>query len=274
MQYLYQTEVSTSMIFPKWLMIVFALFVFSFPFSVFAGTVVDFNVSTVGFARKNSGGESWSSIRDGSGTNAFLNEVETDISSGSVTDEWTYLARGIFIFDTSSLPDDAVITSSTFRFQGAGSPSSDDFVDSINLTTVQTVTDNNIVSADYAIANYGSSRLSSDLEVADISVSDWNNFLLNSTGRSVISQEGFTKISTRLSADIDDVEPTWVSSGSSGFYSAGTPIGILSVEYEIPVVINETKIATNLFIILISPILFSLIFLKLAKIIVQIFRVK
>ena len=65
-------------------------------------------------------GVSWSTIRNHIGT--YANDSSTTASitlaSHGTTNEWYILRRGIVLFDTSSLPDDAVITSATLSLRG------------------------------------------------------------------------------------------------------------------------------------------------------------
>lgn len=128
--------------------------------------------------------------------------------------------RGTLFFDTSSLPDDATITSATLSLYGYSNTSQTDF----NITVVNgSVLNEPLESTDYG--DLRSQTVSGGaFDTAGFSTSGYNDIPLNETGMGWISKMGITKFGLRSSRDITSTAPTaselveiWTSEKGAGY---------------------------------------------------------
>jgi hypothetical protein len=202
-----------------------------------AGTEGDTGDASIG--RFIIAGESWSSIRDGAGTN--VSDTGSRIASirSDSGGDWDFIYRGAFTFDTSSLSDSASITSATAFFYGAGKQDGVSITPTVNIYGF-TGSAVNFQTSDYS--NFGTTEFSSDISYASFSTSGYNEFSLNSSGIANISKTGISKFGTRESTyDAPNSEPTATNDNQeSGFTvsfadTAGTTSDPkLVVEYSLP----------------------------------------
>jgi len=129
-------------------------------------------------------------------------------SSHADADKWKYMRRGFFLFDTSALPDDALILVATLSIYGgavdtspwnalvkiyASSPANNDdlILDDFDAVGTTPFCDTGISAGSWSIAGY-------------------NDFSLNASGIAAISKTGVSKFSARdANWDVPDIEPTW-----------------------------------------------------------------
>lgn len=160
-----------------------------------------------------SGAETWAAIRDGTGNQ----EDDTTISGlnvcsieGSATsNKWRSLWRGIFVFDTSSILDDATINSATFEFYVEGK--SDQLGGSHEVALIDGASASNSALAIGDYQNQGTTKQATNLTIAGITTSAYNTWTLNATGLTTINKTGFTKLGLNIEKDRANVEPTWGS---------------------------------------------------------------
>ena len=80
-------------------------------------------------------GESWSTLRNHIGT--YANDSSTTasitIASHGTTNEWYILKRGIVLFDTSGLPDGAIVTSATLSLYGYDKSDTGNWQPNVNI---------------------------------------------------------------------------------------------------------------------------------------------
>jgi hypothetical protein len=112
--------------------------------------------------------------------------------------------RGALFFDTSSLPDDATITSATLSLYGYADTSDTDF----DIAVV----DGSVLGEPLESADYGDLRSQTVsggvFNTAGFSTSGYNDIPLNETGMGWISKMGITKFGLRSSRDIASTAPT------------------------------------------------------------------
>jgi len=160
-----------------------------------------------------SGNASWSAIRNGSGTSASATGTSSNlgIQASNVSNKFNAIARLFFIFDTSSIPVDATVTSATLYI----TPTSRTTTiggSSFAVSNTTTGSNTNISSSDYALV--GDTVLSNSINTSSLVINSLNPFTLNSTGLTNITKGGITKLAVRENSyDIPDIAPTWVSSG-------------------------------------------------------------
>jgi len=76
------------------------------------------------------------------------------------------------------------------------------------------------VAADYALANFGSTRfVDSDILISGITTGAYNDFTLNASGIANIAKTGISKFGYRHAVDIDNSAPTW-GSGADSYFTA------------------------------------------------------
>lgn len=160
--------------------------------------------------------ESFSTIRSGAGNFAFDGGSNTsaDLLADAVTSN-TYieLNRALLLFDTSSLPNDAVISAATLSIYVTYRIN--ELSQSLNVTSGTPASNTALVTSDYAIANFGSTTFSTNVDMGTMTLNAYNAFILNGSGIAVISLTGITKLAVRGSGDITNTAPTWVADGLS-----------------------------------------------------------
>lgn len=180
------------------------------------GTTVD------GSVLRSSSNLTWSDVRTGAGTNALDNSTSTfvcRVHSDSSSNRYSTMGRGIFLFDTSSLDDSAVIISASLNLKPA--VITDNFNLSLCVVSSNPASNTALANADYG--NLGSTRYStSDDDLGNYSAGSYRAIALNSSGLSAISKTGVSKYGTRSVSDVDNVEVTWVAStnGQMSVYNA------------------------------------------------------
>jgi hypothetical protein len=163
----------------------------------------------------------WAYLVAAAGTNASYTDSQTGlmlIYSESTQDRWSELYRAVFLFDTSSIPSNAVITGATFSIYGTTKYDTLGSTPEINIYSSDPASNTELVAGDYD--SLGSTAFcDTPITYAGYSTSGYNDFVLNSTGLAAISTTGITKLGIRNSNyDVAETSPTWVASKLSGFY--------------------------------------------------------
>ena len=177
-------------------------------------------------------GGGWATARAAAGYGAVPSGVDTNVTLwSSSASGWQYLIRCGMLFDTSSIPSSATIDSAKISLYyvsksntlGVLSPA-------MHIVTFSPASNTDLVAADYAIANFGSSSLGNISY--DSFVAGYNDITLSPAD---VVKAGITKLGARLACDLNDVEPTWVSNTmvQFKFYAAdnGTNKPELIVDY-------------------------------------------
>ncbi len=146
-----------------------------------------------------------------------------------------YIYRGGLFFDTSSLPDDATITSATLSLYGSDHQLGTDF----DITVVDgSVLEDPMVNSDYGDL-LPQTTGGGTFNTAGFSTSGYNDIALNAAGISWISKTGTTKFGLRSSRDISVTPPTgtehlriWANEKGEGYrpklvvtYTIAPPVG-------------------------------------------------
>jgi hypothetical protein len=169
------------------------------------------STSVDGYARRQSAG-TWSQLRDGAGITAgdADGNLYVNLASGNVGDQWNDMVRSAMLFDTSSISSGSTISAATLSIYG--SSKTDQFSQSIGITSVSLASNTAVVASDYAVANWGSTRFATDITVTSWSNSAYNDFALNASGLAAVIAGGISKFGMRSSGDIDNTAPTWADS--------------------------------------------------------------
>lgn len=160
------------------------------------------------------------------------------ITSGTAAGQWRGLTRGVFLFDTSSLPDAAVVTSATISLYTYSKL--DQLSATPGVAIYGSTPASNTALADTDYVNVGNTALSSTVAWGDITEGGYTVFTLNATGRAAISTTGVSKFSSRMPVyDVAATEPPWVAGIKStgvNFYTAdnGSNKPTLTLTYALP----------------------------------------
>lgn len=150
---------------------------------------------------------------------------------------WT-LYRGYLSFDTSSLPDDAIISSSTiFLTLQMNSNGYADGHNYVNIVSANPATPGQVTGND--IDQLGNEKLSNDLSITGLTNETKYGFGLNATGTSLISKTGYSQYGMKEGHDFDAYEGAHSYAFSyAGFYVSETTDTnkdpYLQIDYTLP----------------------------------------
>ena len=168
-------------------------------------------------------GDTWGNIRDLSGSAAYDAENTSApivlVYSDDETNKWRQIIRSLFLFDTSSLPDDAIITGATLSIYGtADTIDKAGWLPNINIYASIPASNIALVAADYV--QIGSTPLcDTPITYANWNTVGYNDFILNAAGLAAISKTGVTKFSARnANYDVGNSAPAWANAQYSGLY--------------------------------------------------------
>ena len=201
-----------------------ALFFTNATFPVYTDDLTTFNpdpdpeTATVdGRVRRGVTSQSWSSLRGGTGVS--IDDSSGDATgfgfrSSSVSIEYDFMDRGIWLFDTTVIEVGSTIGSSTFatRCSATNGSAFSQTTDMVGATT----TSNTALNGGDFEGTVGNTQLMSDTQTAFASVScsataPYTHWVLNSNGRTHIKEGTITKFGMRASGDRTNTEPTWSS---------------------------------------------------------------
>jgi hypothetical protein len=156
-------------------------------------------------------GADWSTLHGGSGSHVNDSDAQTwlgYVNSRDTQDKWRDLIASIFLFDTSLIPDNAVINSATFSVYGT--ERTDNYNQYLTMTDSNPASSTSLAVSDYQ--NRGTAEQASNrIDITNFTPSGYNYFTLNATGLGNINKTGVSKFGTELSCDLDNSEPTWQS---------------------------------------------------------------
>lgn len=186
----------------------------------FATSTFNPSAGGAGSGRLTSGNASFSTAVSGSGVTLItgIGQLRVSLIGGNYT-----VDRNFHPFDTSSLPDLAVITSAFVRYVGTAGGTQ---VDTVSLNVVQSTQSNMSLLATGDWNSIGS------LTYGSIGMGAWNasgnnDITLNSNGRGNINLTGFSGFACRTDKDQNGVAPTGID--DVGISSIGTIV--LSATY-------------------------------------------
>lgn len=150
---------------------------------------------------------SWATCRAASAGTAVNDAIPT-FSTGTRLAAGVYtIARSIFLFDTSSLPDQAALISVILSLYG----SSKSGTGTVAITTSSPASNTGLVTGDFD--QISATECSARMNFTAWSTTGYNDFTLNATGFNNISKTGISKFGARSDRDLDDSAP-----GSNGDY--------------------------------------------------------
>ena len=139
--------------------------------------------------------------------------VYSNLDYFEITNRWVEgsfaIKRGYVYFDTSTIPDNAIITSATLYLYG----------NDIQLFKAEqllvlsgqpTYPHIPLAASDYARHPYDANRIGGNLSLQESSfIGIYNTIELNAVGLSFINQAGYTKLCLRFASDVDYVAPDY-----------------------------------------------------------------
>lgn len=160
----------------------------------------------------------WSSLVAAAGnlcddaTNTF---VAMGLYSDTVSARWRTIYRGIVLFNTASLPDDAIISAASLSLYGYAKADSLSCSPNINIYSSNPASNNALAGGDYA--GIGTAHFcDTPITYSGWSNAGYNDFSLNASGLAGISKTGVSKFGVRnASYDVANSSPAWVSAVGS-----------------------------------------------------------
>ncbi|KKN35589.1 hypothetical protein LCGC14_0781990 [marine sediment metagenome] len=157
-----------------------------------------------------------------SDTSAQHTFVDWAIGGVEPSGSWAYMHRSIFLFDTSALPPNAIISAATFSVYGAYKVDPLGDFPGLKVYSSAPVSNTELAGGDFN--SFGSTQFCDQpVTFPNFDVSDYNDFTLNAAGLAAISLTGVTKLGLRgWNYDTPPNAPSWANSKYTdleGFYS-------------------------------------------------------
>jgi hypothetical protein len=168
------------------------------------------------------GGVTWATLQGeaGNGSTDSATTITIILESHADSSKWKELGRGIYCFDTSSIPASATVTAATFTVYGYNKGDALSITPDINIVSAAPASTTALVDGDFDSLGT-TAYCDTAISYANFDVTGFkgqNDFVLNATGRAAIDDAGVTKIGIRnMNYDADDVEPSWSSDEISQF---------------------------------------------------------
>jgi len=188
--------------------------------------------------------ETWANIVAGAGTDSYddvTDNYECQFKASVTTNRWQYNLRGIFVFDTSGVPDDAKVTAAVLSDYGRIKADQCSATPNLNAYKSTPASNTALQSSDYA--QTGSVALSSAIAYGDWSTVGYNDFNLadvDTDNFGYISKTSVTKLCIKnANYDVANNPPNYVSDAISAVkgFCAEEGSGYkpkLVVTYELP----------------------------------------
>lgn len=186
----------------------------------------DAETTTVdGYAtQQSSSGDTWTTIRNASGN--LFNDSSVAVSCGMVYASSNYNVfkqcdRGIFLFDTSAIPDDATVSISYIMLYGLSNTNGLGLTSNLMLCSSNPSSNIGLAATDYT--TLGTTSFGNGGDLSGWATGAYNTINLNASGIAVINKTGVTKLGTREGYyDALNGIPPWVSGAYSRWmaYSA------------------------------------------------------
>lgn len=196
-------------------------------FIVSSGATLNFYPTTpmvAGYAQATVDG-AFATMRDAAGDYATTaGSIYVELDASATTDVYTNFFRGLFSFDTSSLPAGAVVTDATIAISGTGISTTNALgTADLHIAGASGLSGTSISSSDYASidrVSFGSITAADFFTTAGA----YNIIGLNASGIANINVGGVSNFSAQLSWDIlNNFTGTWASLAKTRFVLGGAP---------------------------------------------------
>lgn len=185
------------------------------------------NTTVDGYMRHVQANMTWAQIRAAAGTeaNSTAEFMYMTYMQPYSTTRWNRLGRGGFTFDTSSLGAGATINSATLSTFHYAAAINNVFNISANIYSFVPANNNALVAGDFD--SLGTTAFSTTKHSGDITHPAYNDWVLNSSGRSAISKTGITRLGSRDT----DYDASGSTPPISGWTSGAAQIYIRASDY-------------------------------------------
>lgn len=175
--------------------------------------------SVDGYVERNPIREVWDDIHDLTGT-AFNDSSGEGVCfriEGASLWGWGRMYRSISLFDTSGLPDDAIISAATFSVYGRAKSDNLSITPNLNVYSSNPASNTALEAADYLYTVFGVTPFcDTAITYAGFNDTGYNDLAFNATGIAAISKTSVSKFGLRnANYDVADVEPAWTVSVDS-----------------------------------------------------------
>jgi hypothetical protein len=173
--------------------------------------------STDGYLSRQSHNVTFTDLRNGAGTVSYFVSTSNParLTSDVETNSFYQIFRTVTIFDTSSLPDDATISTASIGLYSSGgsTPLGDTGVNIVKFNIDGTLTTDDYDNFDYT--EYSEYRNVSTI----LGGTSYYNWAFGSLGIQNISKTSNSGFGTLLEWDITNTSPTWISGKTTAFYA-------------------------------------------------------
>lgn len=187
-----------------------------------------------GYALTLTGGSNFATIRAASGTSSGASDATGGfayLDTGSAS--YNTMVRSFYLFDTSTIRSSMKINSTLFRIYIVSK--SDVNSQSVRLVQSTTASNTAVANSDYQGTVGNTTAQATDITVASLTTSAYNDFTLNSTGIGNITRGGITKFGGKLVSDAANSDPLFpieqVCSIVGNYADAGSNKPILQISY-------------------------------------------
>lgn len=160
----------------------------------------------------------WATVHDAAtGTSAGDTATASYIFTRRRANPDRRISRGYFLFDTSSMPTDAVLTLGTFNAKASTDirDNHSNTTKSIHLITVNPASNAAITTADYDAITFTEGS-DSYVTLASMSTNTYFSYNLNTTGLGWIDVDGVSKFGLVTSWDLTNTDPAETDANGSG----------------------------------------------------------
>ena len=168
-------------------------------------------------------GVPWATLRAASGTsgNNNANHFSANVINGTTSNYYYYMARSFVTFATAGLPDSAIISGATIGIVGMSANNAAGGL-AIGWTDATTTNPQSVGAGTFD--EFLDNRQATDIALSSITVGSdgsYTNWTLNSSpGLTYIDKTDVTKYAMRISSDISNSAPSWVSGAYAGALTA------------------------------------------------------
>lgn len=161
----------------------------------------------------------WADIQGGIGNGSNDTATGMDIlkiKAGTVTDRWELIRRSIYLFNTASLPNGAIIIDAVLSIRGVDKSDGLSANPTLNVYSSNPASNTAVVNGDFN--SLDTVAFASNISYASYITDDYNNFTLNASGIAAIDKEGVSKFGLRESTyDVLNTPPDWVNGADFAF---------------------------------------------------------
>lgn len=123
--------------------------------------------------------------------------------------------RAFFLFDTSALPDTAVISAATFSVYVNSKGDTIGGTPQVNVVSSSPASNTALGVLDFN--DTGTTALATAINLSSITTGARNTWTLNASGIAAINVSGVTKLGLVFEHDRSNTEPTWASNGAEWY---------------------------------------------------------